>query len=93
MRRIVDEVVWVTATYHFDSRMHMYRALAAARRLLVLEGARAPLQITCKVVGEATVEMLLKIPMFEEHEYAASLVGLLRHAARHRAVEAHVDVA
>jgi hypothetical protein len=92
MRRVLDETIYIHGNYTFETRAQMYAAIANAKRLCVDDGVRAPLEITCNVLGDRMLLVIVKVPMFEAHEYTASLFNILRGSARKSAVEARVDV-
>lgn len=92
IRRVLDESIYVHGSYTFESRAQMYRAITNAKRLLVDDGVRRPFEISAHVVDECTLHVIVKVPMFEQHEYTASLFGMLREAARAADIEARVDV-
>jgi hypothetical protein len=92
MRLVRDEVIWLHGSYRFASRQQLYETLARARALLAAGESGAPLSMSCSVVDESELMIIMKIPFFEERDFAASLFGLLARSAENGALELRVDV-
>jgi hypothetical protein len=92
MRRVRDQAIVLHGSYRFANREQLYAAIVAARELLAAQVANAPLQMSCSVIGETELQILVKVPMFEENDFAATLFSLVSRAARSGKLETRVDV-
>ncbi len=91
MRLVKDEVIWLHGSYQFSDRALMHEAMVAAQRLIDA-GAGVQLSLTCSVIDDNELAIIVKIPMFEEHDFVTSLFLLLARYAKQRLLEARVDV-
>jgi len=92
MRRVRYEAIWLRGSYRFANRAELYQAIVETRALLAAQPPNAPLQISCNVTADNELQITVKVPMFEQNDFAATLFGMFSRVARSGSVETRVDV-
>jgi len=91
MRLVRDEVIWLHGAYEFADLELMHHAMVAAQQLIERRAAKL-LTLSCSIVDFNELAVIVRIPMFEERDVAASLFGMLARFSSQRMLEARVDV-
>jgi hypothetical protein len=90
LRPVRDEVIWLHGAYRFRNRVELDQTIEAAKRLLTFSGTA--LGLSCEVIDDAVLRIVVRVPFFDERDFVSHLFGLLARCSEQGALEARVDV-